>query len=384
MRARTWTAITASVVAAVATGTIGAVAAFGHATGTSAGRAADTDVAATASASHSPKPPPPALTVASVTHATDATTPDLLGGVSITFSSPIDDTVRPTLTPDLAGLWTQPSPTTLDFTPTDVPLPLQKMTLTVPAGTRDIAGGALAAPSTTTWTTRAGDPARLQQLLGEAGYLPLTFTPSTAEPTTDAALAATAFAPAAGSYAWRFTPPPTLKALYTGATSSLLTRGALLAFQSDHHLALDGLAGPNVWAALTTSVASGAKTSSPYTYVLVDKSVPQKLSLYRNGAVVLTTPANTGVSGAQTPTGSWAVFARYASQTMKGTNPDGTHYSDPGVPWISYFYGGDAVHGFPRASYGSPQSVGCVELPIPTAQRVYALMGYGDIVTVVG
>ena len=38
---------------------------------------------------------------------------------------------------------------------------------------------------------------------------------------------------------------------------------------------------------------------------------------------------------------------------MSGTNPDGSHYSDPGVPWVSYFNGGDALHGFLRASYGS-------------------------------
>lgn len=381
MRVRTWTVITAAAVAA-ATGSVGAIAAFEHAAGGASPHPISTDVAATSPASPT-EPPPPALTVTSVTHATDATAPVLLGAVTVTFSSPVDDTVRPTLTPDLGGSWSRPTPTTLAYLPTAVPLPLQKLTLTVPAGTRDVEGGVLAATSTTTWTTRPGDPARLQELLAEAGYLPVSFTPVGAEPATAAALAASAFAPVTGSYAWRFAPPPTLRPLYTGPQSALLTRGALLAFQADHHLATDGLAGPDVWSALSTAVASDAKTTSPYTYVLVDKSVPQRLFLYRDGKVVLSTPANTGVARAQTPNGSWAVFARYTSQTMSGTNPDGTHYSDPGVPWISYFLGGDAVHGFVRASYGTPQSVGCVELPVATAEQVYALMGYGDIVTVV-
>ncbi|HEX7353288.1 MAG TPA: L,D-transpeptidase family protein [Mycobacteriales bacterium] len=380
MRARTWTAITASVIAAVAAGTVGAVATLGHADVAAPGHASATDVAATRAVT----PPPPPLTVTSVEHAGDTTMPTLLGAVTVTFSSPVAATVRPLLSPALAGAWVQPSPTKLVFMPTEVPLPLQKLTLTVAAGTQDLAGGVLAAASTTTWTTRAADPARLQQLLAEDGYLPLSFTPAAAEPTTAPALAASAFAPVAGSYAWRFTPPPTLRALFTGTTSSLLTHGALLAFEADHHLAADGIAGPAVWTALTGSLADGARNSTPYTYVLVNKTVPQQLVLYRDGAPVLTTPANTGVAGAQTPDGSWAVYARYTSQTMSGTNPDGTHYSDPGVPWISYFYGGDAVHGFPRASYGTPQSVGCVELPIATAQQVYGLMGYGDIVTVVG
>ena len=34
---------------------------------------------------------------------------------------------------------------------------------------------------------------------------------------------------------------------------------------------------------------------------------------------------------------------------MSGTNPDGSHYSDPGVPYVAYFNGGDAVHGFSAA-----------------------------------
>ena len=49
---------------------------------------------------------------------------------------------------------------------------------------------------------------------------------------------------------------------------------------------------------------------------------------------------------------------------MSGTNPNGTHYDDPGIRWISYFHGGEALHAFNRASFGTPQSLGCVELPL--------------------
>ena len=52
---------------------------------------------------------------------------------------------------------------------------------------------------------------------------------------------------------------------------------------------------------------------------------------------------------------------------MSGTNPDGSHYVDPGIPWVSYFNGGDALHGFVRGSYGFPQSDGCVEMPVANA-----------------
>ena len=49
---------------------------------------------------------------------------------------------------------------------------------------------------------------------------------------------------------------------------------------------------------------------------------------------------------------------------------------------MNYFNGGDAVHGFPRGSYGLSQSNGCVELPIETAHTVYDMLHSGDIVVV--
>jgi hypothetical protein len=90
------------------------------------------------------------------------------------------------------------------------------------------------------------------------------------------------------------------------------------------------------------------------------------------------------VAGAPTPLGTYPVYERFTSTTMQGTNPDGSHYKDPGVPWVNYFSGGSAVHGFPRASYGFPQSVGCLELPIGTAKTVYGMINYGTLVTVEG
>jgi lipoprotein-anchoring transpeptidase ErfK/SrfK len=114
----------------------------------------------------------------------------------------------------------------------------------------------------------------------------------------------------------------------------------------------------------------------------VSESIPETLEVHKGSHVVLTTPANTGVAGAETAQGIFPIFSRFTSTTMTGTNPDGSKYSDPGVPWVNYFNGGDAVHGFPRGSYGTPQSNGCVELPIGTAQTVYGMLAIGDIVEV--
>ena len=102
--------------------------------------------------------------------------------------------------------------------------------------------------------------------------------------------------------------------------------------------------------------------------------------MHRGHRVVFTTPVNTGVPGAETAQGIFPIYARYVSTTMSGTDVDGTKYVVPDVPWVNYFNGGDAVHGYPRASYGFPQSNGCVELPIEAAHTVFGMLAIGDIV----
>ncbi len=160
------------------------------------------------------------------------------------------------------------------------------------------------------------------------------------------------------------------------------TRGALIVYQSDHGLPATGIPDGSTWASLLAAETLGHVNPTPYTFVTVSEGSPETLEVHRGGRVVISTPANTGVAGAETERGTFPIYARYVSTTMTGTNPDGSHYSDPGVPWVNYFNGGDAVHGFPRASYGFPQSNGCVELPIGTAAQVYPLLAIGDLVIV--
>jgi hypothetical protein len=103
--------------------------------------------------------------------------------------------------------------------------------------------------------------------------------------------------------------------------------------------------------------------------VFVHAGVPQSLNLWHNGRVILTSPGNTGIPAAPTKHGTFAVFEHIPVGTMSGTNPDGSHYHDPGIKWISYFNGGEGIHAFNRASFGTPQSLGCVELPEAAARR---------------
>ena len=155
-----------------------------------------------------------------------------------------------------------------------------------------------------------------------------------------------------------------------------------MAFESAHGLTVDGEAGPKVWSALLQAVALRQVTTAPYDYVVVSQTLPETASVWRDGQIIFTTLVNTGIAVAPTAPGTYPVFARYLVTTMTGKNPDGKPYSDPGIPWVSYFNGGDALHGYIRASYGFPQSLGCVEMTYANAETMFPLTPLGTLVTV--
>jgi lipoprotein-anchoring transpeptidase ErfK/SrfK len=140
--------------------------------------------------------------------------------------------------------------------------------------------------------------------------------------------------------------------------------------------------GPKVWGALLADTLAGRRKTDGYSYVYVHRAVPQSLTLWHNGQTILSSPGNTGVPAAPTQLGTVPVFEHIPIGRMSGTNPDGTHYDDPGIRWISYFNRGDAIHAFPRASFGTPQSLGCVELPLDAAAKVWPYTPIGTLVTV--
>jgi lipoprotein-anchoring transpeptidase ErfK/SrfK len=156
-------------------------------------------------------------------------------------------------------------------------------------------------------------------------------------------------------------------------------------FEADHNLGVDGAVGPQVWDTLTAAVAARDRNPNPYDYLMVSETVPEQLVVWRGGrGIIYQTPVNTGVPGAATAIGTWPVYERFQTTTMVGTDVDGEKYDVPDVPWVAYFNGGDAVHGYWRYSYGYPQSNGCVELPIDNAEVVWSMDPLGTLVTVTG
>jgi peptidoglycan hydrolase-like protein with peptidoglycan-binding domain len=310
--------------------------------------------------------------------------------ITLTFSAPIADVLhgrRPTLSPSTPGRWSRPDSHTLVFTPagygtgfgTAVRLAFGRRLAVAGADGRN-----LTQAGEVRWTGQPGSTLRLQQLLAQAGYLPLDWTPTGAPvPATRAAQSRAAFAAPAGTFGWRYANTPgELKRLWTPGRVDVITRGAIMAFQDRHGLAVDAIAGAGVWKALLDDTVAGRRRPGGYSYVSVHRDLPQRLILWHDGHTVLTSPGNTGVPAAPTELGTFPVFEHLAVTTMSGTNPDGSHYVDPGIKWVSYFNGGDALHSFPRASFGTPQSLGCVELPLATAARVWPHTPIGTLVTV--
>ncbi len=310
--------------------------------------------------------------------------------IRLTFSRPLAEvlgTSDPALSAGTHGTWQRLDSHTLVFRPSGQGAPLgSQLRLVLPSAVA--VSGPSGVPMQTTraiaWTVPLGSTLRLHQLLAEAGYLPLDWTPYGA-PVTRTAPAETAAAidPPAGTFSWRYPDTPReLKALWSPDDWNLITKGAVMMFENEHGLAVDGIAGPQVWAALLQAAITGSHHSAPYSYVYVHRNLPQHLTLWSAGHTVLVSPGNTGIPAAPTELGTFPVFEHIPVGTMSGTNPDGSQYDDPGIRWISYFNGGDALHSFTRASYGTPQSLGCVELPLATAAKVWPYTPIGTLVTI--
>jgi peptidoglycan hydrolase-like protein with peptidoglycan-binding domain len=307
---------------------------------------------------------------------------------TLTFSSPIDEVLgvrRPRLSPAMPGNWRLLDAHTLAFRPRGLGFGLgTEVRVLLPRAVHLAGRPGATLTRTLSWQIPSGSTLRLQQLLAQLGYLPLEWEPSAnaVSSSTGAELVA-ARVPPPGHFSWRFrNTPRELQKLWRAGHANVITRGAVMTFQHRHGLVVDGLAGPLFWEALMRDAMAGKRRTVGYSYVFVHRKLPQSLNLWHNGRVVLRSPGNTGVPAAPTQLGTFPVFEHVPVGEMRGTNPDGSTYDDPGIRYISYFHGGDAIHAFTRSSFGTPQSLGCVELPLGAAAKVWPYTPIGTLVTV--
>jgi peptidoglycan hydrolase-like protein with peptidoglycan-binding domain len=308
--------------------------------------------------------------------------------ITLTLSKPVSKALGsqlPPVSPATPGTWHSLNSHTIEFEPLGYGYGLgATVKVGLPSGIHIVGGQRTGQASSATWSVPAGSTMRLQQMLATLGYLPVTFTPSSQDAalTPQAQEAAAVNAPSGKfSMAYPNTPAWLAQSWQPGSFGEI-TKGAVMAFENSVGIAPDGVAGPQVWKALINAVIHNQRSSFGYTVVDVSEGSPESLTLWHSGHTVMSTPVNTGIAQAPTAQGTFAVFEHLPVTTMSGTNPDGSHYSDPGIPWVSYFNGGDALHGFIRGSYGTPQSLGCVEMPFATAGKVYPFTPIGTIVHV--
>ena len=346
-------------------------------------------------AAEKPLQPAAGLQMVSVTPAAGTRGVNGTRPIRVQFSAPLAaNSPMPTLSPSIPGKWTIQGDAAV-FTPTVGYLENTKVTVKIPGGLAGVIsaaganagnGGTLGSNVSQSFTTGSFSTVRLQQLLAQLGYLPLTWT-STSHPAVSPASAraelVAAYSAPAGTFSWQSGYPWSLKQQWKAGSANILQVGAIRAFESVRGLTMDGAAGRTVWSALFTAVAQGKHNPNGYTYALASQYSPETLTIWHNGHVVLKTLVNTGIPASPTADGTFPVYLKYYFSYMKGTNPDGTKYDDP-VYYASYFNGGDAVHQFDRYSYGYYQSLGCVELPWDAAKAAYPYLTYGSLVTVTG
>ena len=381
MRSISWkTAAWASgAVIAVAGGTVGIVAAT-QGGGASAADGKPASAAGPARPAVARRTPLAPLRLVSISPASGSRAANGAGPITVTYNQPLPPSASlPRLSPAIAGTWRRTRDSAV-FTPSTGYSAGTRVTVTVAGqgNTRDRSG------QSSIFTTGEYSTLRLQQVLAQLGYLPLTWTQAagaTAPVQDAAAQLAAAYAPSAGGFSWQPGYPADLRGFWREGSANTLDEGAITGFEADHGLATDGVAGAAVWTALLHAAATDQRNTHGYSYAIASQRTPETLTIWHDGKKVLTSPTNTGISVAPSPVGTFPVYEKLPFQIMQGTNPDGSHYADP-VQWVSYFSGGSAVHYFDRASYGWPQSLGCVELPYTAAAEAYPYLPYGTLVTV--
>jgi lipoprotein-anchoring transpeptidase ErfK/SrfK len=345
---------------------------------TSGGGSAGSGATAKASVAAHAKTVP--LRLVSISPGDDTRAVNGAGGVTVTYNEPLPASApMPRLEPAVAGSW-QREGNTVVFTPAAGYPASTKVTVTAVADQ----GKTTDRSTSSSFTTGSYSTLRLQEILAQLGYLPLTWTPaagaSVPGDNAQAQLAA-AYNPPAGTFTWQSGYPSSLHSLWAQGSANTVDSGAITGFEADHGLEITETMTTGVWASLLKAATADDRNTSGYSYAIADQVLPETLTIWHDGQKRLTTPANTGISVSQTEVGTFPVYEKLPFQIMQGTNPDGSHYADP-VQWVSYFNGGDAVHYFPRGSYGWNQSLGCVELPWSTSQDAYDLLPFGTLVTV--
>ncbi len=143
--------------------------------------------------------------------------------------------------------------------------------------------------------------------------------------------------------------------------------------------------GLNTTVAISGTAAKVVKAYAQPKWLLVNLTT-KRMYAYENTKLVRSFLVSAGAITTPTVQGTYRIYAKYASQDMRGANADGTNYFQPHVQYINYFYKDYAVHGNywrPVNYFGNINSShGCVGIVNTDAAWIYDWAPIGTTVMV--
>ncbi|TXS50661.1 murein L,D-transpeptidase [Streptomyces sp. uw30] len=158
---------------------------------------------------------------------------------------------------------------------------------------------------------------------------------------------------------------------------------AIRAFQKKHRIKpAIGYAGPVTWATMQLTSAkknpNAAKKCPERSYLVACVDLDRQLAWVQNGKKVVYGPVHvrSGREGYGTRGGMHRIYWRHKNHVS-------TLYNSP-MPYSQFFSGGQALHGVYGNIFSAVGSMGCVNLRIDEARKLWGLLKKGDRVYVWG
>ena len=309
--------------------------------------------------------------------------------ITINFSKPVSKVLgshTPTLTPATTGSWKRISSHAIEFIPSGYGYGLDAhVQIAMPNGVR-LLGGTSGTATSGSWTVPSGTVTRAQQILADLGYLPVTFKYcGKGVGTTAADQENAAVNTPKGSFSWRYpNTPDQLKEQWQPGGDGVITKGAIMMFEirprhdrrrrarSGRLEGADQRERPRPEEQLRLHVRDGPRGQLGR----VHDALAQRQDDHHDPGQHRSRPEPTRRSGPTRCSSTWRRRrCRAPTRTDRRT-------SIPGILWVSYFNGGDALHYYARGSYGFPQSNGCVEMPESAAATIWPYTPIGALVDV--
>src|SRR5258708_24418939 len=196
----------------------------------------------------------------------------------------------------------------------------------------------LARPLQAQSTTERFASLALAALRGRPGYLPGSWQQQTLGmqiaskfASTEAGLAGElqlAYDPPPGSMDWGQGYPASLAGLWQPGTFNVILRGAVMAFQSEHKMTINGNVDGALWNALFKARSAPQNNVNGYTYAVVSKGTPETLTIWHDGPVVQPSLANTGIPSPPTLNGTFPLYERVLNTITSATHPNGSPHPD--------------------------------------------------------